>query len=167
MRFKDILNEAFDSPYRIRQSGTNEYSFVTDAGNEYRISFFMPREKRLWLEYQERYFPLLPLGAYRIAEVEFELITDGQAGYKFLGGDKRINSVDDNPQRIFATVLSTVFWFTRQKNIDLLAFSGESKLGVLYERMIRRYLPRDYLMLKGTGSDTARFIIYHKHIKLE
>lgn len=167
MRVTELF-EAFDSTYRIRQSGNNEFSFTTENGTVYQITFFVPSNIRMAMEYQQEYFPLVPSNPNSYAEVEFSITgADGNGVYKYLGGSEQVRDSGENSLKVFATVMNTVFWFVTTKRIEVLVFSGESKLGPLYERMIRRYIPNSYAMLKGTTKQPMRFMIYKKGMPLE
>jgi hypothetical protein len=164
------LFEAFDSTYRIRQTGATDFSFTADNGTVYQITFFTPSSIQMAMDYQSRYFPLMPASPRSYAEVEFSIVIVGDEGgssYKYLGGTEQIRNIGENPMKVFATVLNTVFWYVSAKHIDVLLFSGESKLGPLYERMIRRYMPKSHKMIKGTSRDPMRFIIYRSDLSLE
>lgn len=166
MRMSELF-EAFNSTYRIRQVGANDFTFTADNGTIYKISFFVPSSVQIAMDYQSRYFPAVPDSPDSYAEVEFSIVgDDGTSSYKYLGGTEQIQSSGENSMKVFATVLNTVFWYVTNKNIDVLLFSGESKLGPLYERMIKRYIPRSHKMIKGTSRDPMRFIIYREGMKL-
>lgn len=165
MRIRELF-ESFDQTYEIFRKSPTEYGFRTDEGEEYHIHFQQAKNStdiRLMMEYQERYFDLMPANPSAVAEVEFSL--DGK--FKYLGGSKQISGVKGNPMKIFATVINTVFWFVNSNNIDVIFFSGESQLGAVYERLTKRFAPIHFQVVSRKVGGITRFMIYKRGMTLQ
>lgn len=160
MKIREIF-ESFDQTYKIFRKSPTDYGFNTDEGEEYNIHFQTPRspmEISLTMEFQERFFDLMPASPNKVTEVEFTL--GGQ--YKYLGGAKQISGVKGNPMKTFATVLNTVFWYVNSNDIDVIFFSGESQLGAVYERLAKRFAPSNFQVVARKVGGETKFMIYKK-----
>lgn len=165
MKIREIF-ESFDQTYKIFKKSSSDYGFHTDEGEEYNIHFQTPRspmEISLTMEFQERFFDLMPAAPNKVTEVEFTL--DGK--YKYLGGATQISGVKGNPMKTFATVLNTVFWYVNSNDIDVIFFSGESKLGAVYERLTKRFAPSSFQVVSRKVGGETKFMIYKKGMQLQ
>ena len=165
MKIREIF-ESFDQTYKIFRKSPNDYGFNTDEGEEYAIHFLTPSspmEISFTMEFQKRFFDLVPASPNKVTEVVFTL--DGK--YKYLGGEKQVSRVKGNPIKIFATVLNTVFWYVNSNNIDVIFFSGESQLGAVYERLAKRFAPSNFQVVSRKVGGETKFMIYKKGMVLQ
>lgn len=162
MKVQDAVMEAFDQVYRVRRTNSNEFSFTTDKGNQYQISFYRPSHPSMFLSMQEdKIGKPLPDGLVNVADVDFTFVPEGGGSrYKYMGGTKMVDSMNDNALKIYATVMSTIFWYTENERLDALFFSGEMKLGSLYQKMVRRYVPNGYKAMSGSYHNSIHFCVW-------
>lgn len=168
MKIKELF-ESFDQTYKISR-GTSEtnFKFETEHGEQYKIDFTVYSDPYKLLEYKKFYFDLVPANTSKLKVVDVEFSLNGM--YKYLGGKKYVSGVKSNPMRVFATVVNTAIWFTKTKGIDVLFFSGESKLGSVYKRLLPRFLPSGYTYSTSDhkrGEDEILFMVYKKGLELE
>lgn len=162
MKIKEILEEAFDSTYRIYRVGNGEYSFETDEGAHYTINFYTPSHTMAYTQRLHNMFDeKLPDDFGHLVEVDFSLegSPSGKLGYKFGGGGRKMmNGVEGNVMQIYATVLNTLFWYAHSHHVDTVVFEGDSQLGNVYQRFIKRYLPSGWKYVSVKRGTTQHFI---------
>lgn len=169
MRIKDIITESMNSVYKIaRGDSPTEFKFETEHGEQYEIYFTMYSNPYQTIEYKKFYFDLVPANPSKLKVVDVEFTLDGK--YKYLGGQQHVSGVKSNPLKVFATVINTSIWFAKTNKVDVLFFSGESKLANVYKRFLQRFVPSDYeyaIADHRRGADEAMFMVYKKGLELE
>lgn len=166
---KTLITESMNSFYRIaRGDSATNFKFETEHGEQYEIDFTVYSNPYQTMEYKKFYFDLVPANASKLKVVDVEFTLDGK--YKYLGGRQYVSGVKSNPMKVFATVVNTAIWFATTKNIDVIFFSGESKLGSVYKRFLQRFVPSGYtytLADHRRGDDELMFMVYKKGLELE
>lgn len=163
MRIADIY-ESFNSVYRVERLG-DKVKFMTEEGLQYVIEF----ERftgNIALEFVANKHGL-PRDFFhpqaKSAHVVFYL-TQGDTKYtKF--DDNLPDASVKNPMRVYATVMDEIFRYAHMNSIDIISFSGREKLGSLYKRLVKNFVPNDY-DVKIQSASRSEFLIYKKNVVL-
>lgn len=159
MRIKEIY-ESFNSVYRVERLG-DKVKFMTEDGLQYTIEFDR-FEGNLALEFLANKHKL-PLDFFhpqaKSAHVVFHLNVGDANVTKF--DDRLPKNFSKNPMRVYATVMDEIFRFAHLNNIDIISFSGREKLGSLYKRLVKSFVPKEY-DFKIKDSNRSEFLIYKK-----
>lgn len=169
MKIKDIITESMTSVYKISRGGSpTEFKFETEEEDKYQIHFTVYSNAYQVVEYKKFYFDLVPANPSKLKVAEVDFTLDGK--YKYLGGKQYVSGVKSNPLKVFATVVNTSIWFAKTNKVDVLFFSGESKLANVYKRFLQRFVPSDYEYAVSDhqrGDGESLFMVYKKGLELE
>jgi len=171
-----FISEAFSSAYDIVDlpfsNGSIEKAFYTDSGKKYVISYlFEPFMRQAHKEFLMGQYPIYDNefveGLNSYLDVSFFLDDGtrsiGQTKYGYdpeKGGEYTVTNPDDNPMKIFSTVMTDLRQAVTKWNPDVITFEGERKLGSLYTAMIKRYLPGHYDYVYKDVGNVRKFLIF-------
>lgn len=138
----DQLFESFDAPYQYWKITKNSYLFDTDDGYEYDVLFHGEGSEKEPLE------------------VMFVII-DKQSRLPMRKYDSRLMANSSQPLRVLATVFAIAEEYVRKHQPDVITFSGEKKLGMVYDRIIsKRFQNSGYTIKRSMVGNSVMFALF-------
>lgn len=149
----DALFDSFNQTYDIRTIGASFHEIIAPSGDVYVVNLTL-------MEGQATEQP--------IVNVEFGRSSrDGITLYHKYKNDDELEESKDSPIVIFSTVMSIVRSHAQKYKLPAYCFSGQRKLGSVYNRMVSRYASMsNFNVYQTTRKDEILFCLVTKRFDI-